>query len=37
VDAADQRHRRESRGLVSAYLHWHLERGLRSLPYVGEG
>ena len=37
VDAADQRHRREGRGLVSAYVSWHLERGLRSLPYVGEG
>jgi DNA repair protein RecO (recombination protein O) len=37
VDAAEQRHRREARGLVSAYLSWHLERGLRSLPYVGEG
>jgi DNA repair protein RecO (recombination protein O) len=37
VDAAEPRHRREARGLVSAYLAWHLERGLRSLPYVGEG
>ena len=35
VDAADDRHRREARGLVSAYLSWHLERGLRSMPYVG--
>jgi DNA repair protein RecO (recombination protein O) len=34
VDAADDRHRREARGLVSAYLSWHLERGLRSMPYV---
>ena len=25
---------REASGLVSAYLHWHLERGLRSLEYV---
>ncbi|MGN6161553.1 MAG: DNA repair protein RecO [Marmoricola sp.] len=32
VDAADDRHRREARGIVSAYLTWHLERGLRSLP-----
>ena len=24
----------EARGLVAAYLQWHLERGLRSLPYV---
>ncbi len=23
-------------GLVSAYLHWHLERGLRSLRYCRE-
>ena len=37
VDAAEQRNRREARGLVSAYVSWHLERGLRSLPYVGEG
>jgi DNA repair protein RecO (recombination protein O) len=37
VDAAEQRHRREARGLVAAYVAWHLERGLRSLPYVGEG
>jgi len=34
VDAAEERHRREARGLVSAYLSWHLERGLRSLPYA---
>jgi DNA repair protein RecO (recombination protein O) len=34
VDAADERHRREARGLVSAYLAWHLERGLRSMPYT---
>jgi DNA repair protein RecO (recombination protein O) len=34
VDAADDRHRREARGLVAAYLAWHLERGLRSLPYA---
>jgi DNA repair protein RecO (recombination protein O) len=34
ADAADQRHRREGSGLVAAYLHWHLERGLRSLPLV---
>ncbi|HVA61441.1 MAG TPA: DNA repair protein RecO [Mycobacteriales bacterium] len=26
--------RRESSGLVAAYLQWHLERGLRSLPLV---
>jgi DNA repair protein RecO (recombination protein O) len=34
VDAASDRDRREARGLVSAYLAWHLERGLRSLPYA---
>src|SRR5690349_11129122 len=34
VDSADDRERREARGLVSAYLAWHLERGLRSLPYA---
>lgn len=32
ADAADDRHRREARGIVTAYLNWHLERGLRSLP-----
>jgi DNA repair protein RecO (recombination protein O) len=37
VDAAEQRSRREARGLVAAYVAWHLERGLRSMPYVGEG
>jgi DNA repair protein RecO (recombination protein O) len=34
VDAADARARKEAAGLVAAYLSWHLERGLRSLPYV---
>jgi DNA repair protein RecO (recombination protein O) len=34
VAAADQRSLREASGLVSAFLHWHLERGLRSLEYV---
>lgn len=34
VEAAEQRTQREASGLVSAYLHWHLERGLRSLEYV---
>ena len=34
ADASDPRHRREGSGLVSAYLQWHLERGLRSLPMV---
>ena len=30
----EPRHRREAAGLVAAYLHWHLERGLKSLAYV---
>jgi len=34
VDAAEDRNRREARGLVAAYLAWHLERGLRSMPYA---
>lgn len=34
VDVAEDRHRREARGLVAAYLAWHLERGLRSMPYA---
>lgn len=34
VAAANDRDRREARGLVSAYLAWHLERGLRSMPYA---
>ncbi len=34
ADASDVRHRREGSGLVAAYLQWHLERGLRSLPMV---
>jgi DNA repair protein RecO (recombination protein O) len=34
ADGSDQRHRREASGLVAAYLQWHLERGLRSLPMV---
>jgi len=34
VAASDDRHRREASGLVSAYLAWHLDRGLRSLAYV---
>jgi len=34
VETADVRARKEAAGLVSAYLSWHLERGLRSLPYV---
>lgn len=34
ADASDARARREGSGLVAAYLSWHLERGLRSLPLV---
>jgi DNA repair protein RecO (recombination protein O) len=34
ADAAEPRHVREGSGLVAAYLHWHLERGLRSLRFV---
>jgi DNA repair protein RecO (recombination protein O) len=34
ADASEIRHRRESSGLVAAYLQWHLERGLRSMPLV---
>jgi len=34
ADGSDVRHRREGSGLVAAYLQWHLERGLRSLPMV---
>jgi DNA repair protein RecO (recombination protein O) len=34
ADLSEIRHRREASGLVAAYLQWHLERGLRSLPMV---
>jgi DNA repair protein RecO (recombination protein O) len=34
ADESELRHRREASGLVAAYLQWHLERGLRSLPMV---
>jgi DNA repair protein RecO (recombination protein O) len=34
ADGSDARARREASGLVAAYLQWHLERGLRSLPLV---
>lgn len=33
-EASESRHRREATGMVSAYLQWHLEHNLRSLPYV---
>jgi DNA repair protein RecO (recombination protein O) len=34
AEESELRHRREASGLVTAYLQWHLERGLRSLPMV---
>ena len=34
VEAAQPKSRRESTGIVAAYLQWHLERGLRSLRLV---
>lgn len=34
ADAADPAHRREGSGLVAAFLHWHLERAVRSLRHV---
>ena len=34
AELSEPRHRREASGLVTAYLQWHLERGLRSLPMV---
>ena len=34
ADASAARERREASGLVAAFLQWHLERGLRSLPLV---
>lgn len=34
VGTSDERSRREASGIVSAYLSWHLERGLRSLSHV---
>jgi DNA repair protein RecO (recombination protein O) len=34
ADASDGRTRREASGLVSAYLQWHVERQLKSLPLV---
>lgn len=33
----EPRAEREASGIVAAYLNWHLERGLRSLPYVERG
>jgi DNA repair protein RecO (recombination protein O) len=34
ADASDRTSRREASGIVAAFLQWHLERGLRSLPLV---
>ena len=34
ADASDPRARLEASGLVAAFLQWHVERGLRSLPLV---
>ena len=34
ADASDARSRREASGYVAAFLQFHLERGLRSLPHV---
>lgn len=34
VGATETRHLREANGLVAAYLQWHLERDLRSLPHL---
>ena len=37
ADASDEPERREARGLVAAYVQWHLERGVRSLRLVDTG
>jgi DNA repair protein RecO (recombination protein O) len=34
AEASEPRDRRTASGVVAAYLQWHLERGLRSLPLV---
>jgi len=34
VEASEPRNRKEANGLVAAYLHWHLERGLKSLAHL---
>jgi len=34
ADVSKQKSRREASGLIAAYLQWHLERELRSLPMV---
>jgi DNA repair protein RecO (recombination protein O) len=37
ADASAARDRREASGLIAAFLQWHVERGLRSLPLVERG
>lgn len=37
ADASEARERREASGLVAAFVQWHLERNLRSLPLVYRG
>ena len=34
ANKSEGKNRREASGLIAAYLQWHLERGLRSLPIV---
>jgi DNA repair protein RecO (recombination protein O) len=34
AEATDPRTRREAAGLVAAFVAWHLDRQLRSLPYL---
>jgi DNA repair protein RecO (recombination protein O) len=34
AEATETRVRRDASGLIAAHLQWHLERGLRSLPFV---
>lgn len=34
AEASEERARKESSGIVAAYTQWHLERGLRSMPFV---
>ncbi len=34
VESSEPRHRKEATGLVSAYLSWHVERGLKSMAHL---
>jgi DNA repair protein RecO (recombination protein O) len=34
AEKSEIKNRREASGLIAAYLQWHLERNLRSLPMV---